>query len=499
MNTSSSSDTGTLRHFFFAEEAPFGMALVRIFFPLAAAIPMVMRAPRVRELFSSDGATAQLPLMSGWGNVLPVFSPGIAIPLYGVMLACILLTVVGFRTRLSLLVCTPLYVYFNLIDAVSTLTKYSVISSHLFVLLAVSNCGAVWSVDSFLAGRRGRNMIVPPKHAVWPARLVQLLFAFVYFGAAITKMQTSGFFSGAQLRYWMLTNWNYGNPIGEMMAMWTPVLLVGAYLTMLWEMLFCVLVWQRRLRIPTLMLGVAFHLLTSVMLGLFVFPAICLAGYLAFVTERDVVYVRRVLRRLRLRSPVNWPTRAAEVLLPRFPRALPAGVTWLCLVGVAAIGLVELEVQSDLYGMESSEQGLQLQPVDRAVAQAMIRNERRVREKDKFFDFAIGTYMVGRQLANRADEFTYGDRILAQCNLNPPHEDLWVECLVQDSDGRTIEQFGQFVTREMMWADFTYHLGNKLLPGEYSMVLKSANQEIARRRFTLSGTWEETGSDVLTN
>ena len=77
--------------------------------------------------------------------------------------------------------------------------------------------------------------------------------------------------------------------------------------------------------------------------------------------------------------------------------------------------------------------------------------------------------------------------MIAQCSLNPPHEDMWVECLLQDEDERTIEQFGQFVTREMLRANFFYNIGNKLVPGRYSMVLKSANQEIYRRPFTLFG------------
>ena len=262
MNTMTLENNGSLRRFFFETETPFGLALMRIFFPLAAGIPMFMRAPRVRELFSTDGAPVQLSSMNGWGNVLPVFSPGIAVPLYGIMLACLLTTIIGFRTRLSLLLCTPLSVYFNTLDTISTLTKYSVIASHFFVLLAVSNCGAVWSVDAFLRNRR-RNYVAPPEYPIWPARLVQILYAFLYFGAAITKMQTSGFFSGAQLRYWMLTNWNYDNPIGDAMAMWTPVLLVGAYVTMLWELLFCALVWQRPLRVPVLLLGVGFHKLVA--------------------------------------------------------------------------------------------------------------------------------------------------------------------------------------------------------------------------------------------
>ncbi len=50
-----------------------------------------------------------------------------------------------------------------------------------------------------------------------------------------------------------------------------------------------------------------------------------------------------------------------------------------------------------------------------------------------------------------------------------------------------IEQFGQIVTRDMLRSNFFYTIGTKLLPGQYSVVLKSANREIYRREFLLTG------------
>jgi len=91
--------------------------------------------------------------------------------------------------------------------------------------------------------------------------------------------------------------------------------------------------------------------------------------------------------------------------------------------------------------------------------------------------------------------------MIAQCNLNPPHEDMWVECVLEDDQGRVVERFGQFVTREMLRANFTYKFGNRLLPGGYDMVLKNSNQEIYRRSFQLTGTPPVTANvqSVMTN
>lgn len=484
----SSTKKSVLGEFFFAEEVPFGMALARIIVPLAVGLPLVYRFLRVRELYTSDGTPTQMFELFGNGPVLPVLPPELAVPLYGILLLCLFTTCIGFRTRLSLCVATPLYMYFNLLDGVGTMTKYSVIGSHLLILLTVSEAGVIWSVDAILR-RKGQpdGVWMPPKVPVWPARLMQLLFCFLYFGAAVTKIQTEAFFSGEQMRYWMLSNWNYENPIGEVMAMWAWLLPVSAYFAVVWEILFGFLVFQKRTRLLVIGLGVFFHVMTWLTLGLYIFPTICLSGYLGFVMERDVLYIRRKLRGWRLDSLLRIPVRLFGRSVVATPKLIPAGVTWVCLVAVAAIAATEIDLRTDLYGVNSAEGPLPLEEMDQQVALAMIRDKTPVREKDKFFSFDLGTVVVGNQLANRRTEFTYGETIVAQCNLNPPHEDLWVECVLQDSDNRTIEQFGHPVSRQMLRDNFNYTLGNKLLPGEYSLVLRSNNQEIYRRKFTLVG------------
>ncbi len=492
----------SLSRFFFASEVPFGMATMRIVLPFVCSIPMWMRFPRVRELFTTDGAPTQLFELFGEGAVLPVLPPGIAVPLYGMLLLTLFMAMIGFRTRLSLCIAVPLYAYFNLLDAVGTMTKYSVIATHLLLLLAVSNAGAIWSVDAILKRRSepdGLNT-VPPRYPVWPARLVQLLFCYLYFGAAITKIQTEAFFSGEQMRYWMLSNWNYENPVGEAMAMWSPLLLIGAYAAVVWEMLFAFLVFQKRSRLIMLGFGAMFHFLTWVTLGLKIFPSICVSGYLAYMMQDDFLKIRQWAQRW-LPASLPRPGVLVERLVARTPALVPSGVAWVCLIALSAIVATEAELRLDLYGVNNPAGRMALMPMDADVARKMIREEQKVREKDKFFSFDIGSFTVGNQLANRKSDFEYGDYIIAQCNLNPPHEDLWVECLLEDSEGRMIEQFGQFVTRDMLRANFHYSIGNKLLPGKYDLVLRSANQEIYRRPFSLTGTPPETplSAGVLTN
>jgi hypothetical protein len=481
---------GGIREFFFAEQAPYGIALVRMFLPAAALIPMIRRFPRVRELYSSDGASQQMFELFGQGTPLPVLPPSFAIAIYGIMIFALICGVFGFRTRLAFLIGAPLYTYFNLLDAVSTMTKYSVIAAHVLLILAVSECHLVWSIDAVLKRwKDGRDdSAIPPRVPVWPARLIQILFCFVYFGAAITKIQTQAFFSGEQMRYWMLSNWNYANPIGEFMATSTPLLLIAGYITVVWEISFPFLAWRPTGRYFALGVGVLFHFMTWISLGLWIFPLICISCYLAFLMERDIVEIRRFMHRLRLpTSLLGLPRFALARLIEIRPAAVPVSMAWLILAMLVAIGAAEADYRLDLYGVRSNNGLMPLKALDHEVARAMINNARPLREKDKFFSFDIGSMLVGGQLANRSTEYGYGETIIAQCNINPPHEDLWVECAIEDSEARILDSSGQFVTRDALWANFHYQTGNKMAPGDYAMVLKSAGKEVARRPFKVSG------------
>jgi hypothetical protein len=475
-----------------------------MFLTSVALVPMIRRFPRVRELFSSDGAPQQLAELFGQGRPLPELPPAFAAALYGVMIFALICGVFGFRTRMAFLIGAPLYLYFNLLDAVSTMTKYSVMASHMFLMLTLSNCGSVWSIDAIL--RRWKEgpaaTAIPPRFPVWPARLIQMLFCFVYFGAAITKIQTQAFFSGEQMRYWMLSNWNYSNPFGEVLAMWTPVLLACGYITVVWEITFPFLAWRPAGRYFALGVGILFHIMTWITLGLYIFPLICISGYLSFLMEDDIVAIRRFVHRVRLpTSLLGFPRFAIARIIEMRPQSVPSSILWIGLAALVAVASAEADYRIDVYGIRSNNGPLALRKIDSREALAMINNPKPLREKDKFFSFDIGDMMVGGQLGNRRNTFEFGDTIIAHCNINPPHEDMWVDCVVEDSDGRIVDSSGHYVTREQLFANFNYDAGNKLVPGEYWMVLKSSGNEVARRPFTLTGDPQAlpTMSDFVTN
>ena len=174
-------------------------------------------------------------------------------------------------------------------------------------------------------------------------------------------------------------------------------------------------------------------------------------------------------------------------LIEMRPQSMPASILWIGFAALVAVASAEADYRIDVYGLRGENGPLPLRKIDSRDALAMINNPKPLREKDKFFSFDIGNMMVGGQLGNRRDKFEFGDMIIAHCNINPPHEDMWVECVVEDTEGRVIDSSGQFVTRDQLFANFNYDAANKLVPGEYWMVLKSSGNEVARRPFTFNG------------
>lgn len=480
-----------IEHFFFDEEVPFAMAMVRITLPLALLSMILARWSSVRELFSSDGATAPLGVGYGYWNLLPEFSGTIAVGLYAILIMTLFTSCIGWCTRTSLIISNVLFTYFCMLDYVSTMTKYTVIATHVLFILALSECGSMWSVDAWLAGRKrsywpGEPSLVRSRFPVWPRRLLQLHIGAVYFGASITKMHTPSFFTGDQLQYWMQTHINIQHPLGEYLSLYPILLIAMAYVAVVWEVTFIFIGWKSMWRCFMLPIGVLFHFMTMVTLGLMLFPVICFITYLSFLDEEDVqqysawwrqrvrqsAWIGNINRQIkawreRMGDPVGWKasSRAAFV----FATAL------FC------VACVELEHWQDPYGIRRPEGPYPLPLADTAIVEKILSPTERLRDSDMFFAVDTGTILVGDQLANRRREFRQGETLIAHCHLTPPHEDMWIECQIQDSNHRIIDRLGAVATREMFRSNFTYAIGDHMAPGEYTLVIATAGRPVMKK------------------
>jgi hypothetical protein len=487
--------------FFHAEEVPFGLAAIRILLPLVLLCPMLPRWFHARELYSSDGAVAPLWIGFGYRDMLPELPGTLAVALFSILILSLVASSIGWRTRTSLILATVLYTYFNLFDAVSTMTKYSVIASHVLLLLSVSKCGAIWSVDSWLQRQRqqrddtaGKLSAGWPRSAAWPRRLLQLLIGCVYFGAGVTKMHTSGFLTGEQLQAWLVTNVNYRNPAGEYLAQLPSLIVVFAYITVVWEIVFIFTAWRGWGRRIMLVTGIVFHFLTVLTLGLFVFPMICTTIYLAFLNEDDAARFAAVFRSFvgRIRAGATNVTVGPRRTFFSSPPGLlrkRSGQLFCLSVLAAAFAGAEIEYLLDPYGERRPEGPYELRALDTEfVESTLLGPPTPVRLIDKFESFEIGTALVGGVLAGRRTAYDAGETITAQCTLTPGHEDMWLECSLHDENDRLVNRIGQVAVREMLRCNFYYELNESLEAGDYSLVLSCAGRSLLRKNFTLENS-----------
>ena len=485
------------RRFFYAEEVPYGLAIVRILIPLALLCVMLPRWVYAREIYSSDGAAAPLWIAYGYAKMLPIPSGILAVALHSSLIFFLVTSALGWCTRISLVCSTVLYTYLNLLDSISTMTKYSVIASHVLLILSVSQCGAIWSVDSWLCRRRQKNpppgepVRTLPASAVWPRRLMQILIGCIYFGSALTKIHTQGFFSSDQMQTWVLTRANFHNPVGEYMVLFPALLVIFAYIAIVWEVLFLFLSWNGWGRIFMLVIGAGFHVMTTLILGLYLFPIICLSTYFAFLNEGDVQRFTDLLQRLkrkfgsdpsRIQSGFQWWP------LFQVPQAvqLPSPTLFtLSTLMVVVIG-VELEHWNDPYDIRRPEGPYTLRELDpEFVEGTLLAPSEPMRNRDKVARIDIGTFLIGGVLGNRRTEFKQGENVIVQCVMNAGHEDMWVECSLRDDRDRVISSFSRPVAREMLRSNYYYELSEALEPGTYFMVINGAGEEVLRKQITL--------------
>ncbi|TWT63528.1 HTTM domain-containing protein [Rubinisphaera italica] len=499
LDSSSSSWTATLREFFFDRQIPYGMALTRIALSLVTLVYLSRRWPHAREFFSADGAPSPLAANYGFIDFIPLLPGTVAVALYSVLLILLATLMLGWKTRISAWGVFVLFTYFTLQDSLSTITKYSVISSHAFFLLALSNCGAVWSVDRWqVLKRQGiarpvRLLGTGEAVEIWPQRLLQLFLGFVYLGAAITKMHTEAYFSGDQLRFWMLSNVNHYNPLGEIMAMFPAMLVSFGYIAILWEILFIFMVWNKKFRIPILVVGATFHAMTYVTLGLIVFPFVCFSLYLCFFNESDLQWWQSVGRRLSGNSPTFRK-------LTRIPHRMTTALCRGCLqvgnrglifgTATAVLLAVFVEHQMDVYGSRRAEGKYQLATLPYPDAMRMLSTNDSIREVDKLLSFDVGCWMTSGLVTEFSKSFKQGDRILVQATMIPPHGDVYLECNLHDAENAVLDQTEGVLTREEFRYTFTYYIPTCLAPGEYQFVLKSNTEEIARKTIQIAGVDE---------
>ncbi len=208
------------------------------------------------------------------------------------------------------------------------LTRASaVVAFILHVSFIHANIGAVYGVDLIftfflfffcLASDRVRDGQEGPR--AWISsmafRFGQIQLCVIYAFSGWEKLKGAAWWNGEAL-WAVIANPQMARFDFSWLAHFPLVLVFVAYLTLIWEIYFPVLIWLPRWRWPTLIVGVLFHLSIVGMMKLAFFGLMMISVYLLFLTPREVVSLLTVLRRIPLMSRV---TRNISLSLPQEAR-----------------------------------------------------------------------------------------------------------------------------------------------------------------------------------
>jgi len=313
-------------------------------------------------------------------------------------------------------------------------------------------------------------------------------------------MHTPEFFSGDQLVYWMMTYINNEHPLGDYLSQYPLFVSVSCFITFLWELVFLFTVWDRRIRWYVLGIGTVFHIMTVFTLGLIVFPIVIICSYFAFLDEATfrAIFNWRPMRRIgaALAGPVPLDS-ADETAQPARSGAYGTIGAFALTAALVSLAGVEIEYLLDHYQMRGPGGPLSLREMSGEEVQQVFAPDRRMRQCDKLLAFDLGTTLIGEHLASYRNQFRQGEQLVAQVTLNPPHEDMWIDCVLceaapdqSDEDGRLVPgrlltKVGQPVLHEASRCNFFFRLDESMEPGDYFLKLRSGNEEVSRRHFKI--------------
>jgi hypothetical protein len=231
-----------------------------------------------------------------------------------IMHGCVLLIMfffaIGFWTRVtSVLAWLAMLSYIQ--RAPTTLFGMDTMMVVITLYLVIGPSGAALSVDRLLARYRARRLALrqngvaefagpePSVSANLALRLIQVHFCIIYLAAGLSKLQGPAWWNGTAV-WGTMANYEFCplrfklyadalQTLAQHRWLWELVTTGGTLFTLVFEISFAFLVWNRSLR-PLLIVGaVLLHLGIALCMGLVAFSMMMLTGVLAFVPA-DVVH-----------------------------------------------------------------------------------------------------------------------------------------------------------------------------------------------------------------
>ncbi len=288
--------------FWFTPQDPATYSLIRVLAGAMLLYTHLVWSLRLMEFFGPDGWFPKASVLAIqkntyiWSFFLHVDSPAAVWALHIASLAIFALLMVGYQTRIvSVLAFIAAVSYTGRVPA--ALFGLDKINCMLAMYLMVGPSGARYSIDRWLANRRGKGRLAKPALSVSAnvgVRLIQLHMCIIYLFSGLSKLQGAAWWDGSAV--WMAhANLEYQSLDMTWLAGWPKLISFLTLATVFWELFYAALVWNRMWR-PFMLLGaVLVHGGIAIALGMITFGLVMLIGNLAFVSPE---LVETVLHRI---------------------------------------------------------------------------------------------------------------------------------------------------------------------------------------------------------
>lgn len=239
---------------------------------------------------------------------------------------CILLIMfcfaIGFCTRVTS-VLTWISMLFYIHRANTSLFGMDTIMIVVVMYMAIGPSGAAFSVDRliarYLAERRARRekrpmsdlaMPVPSISANLAIKLLQVHASIIYLVSGLTKLQGGAWWAGTAT-WGTMANFEFSpmrsklymmflQGISDHRWLWETVMMVGTYGTLLFEIAFIFLVWNKKFRWLLITAAALFHFGVAIFMGLVTFSMMMMVLVLGFVPPETI---HQLTGRFRRRLP----------------------------------------------------------------------------------------------------------------------------------------------------------------------------------------------------
>lgn len=277
------------QRFWFAPAAPHTLALIRILAGSMLLYSHFVWGLGLTSFLGNDAwvtsETAQRLNASwwSWSYLYYVESPALLWTLHIAALVVFAMLTVGLFTRVtSILACIITISYCHRL--VGMQFGLDQVNALLATYLAVGPCGAVYSLDRYLATRRaGAELPVMPSTAANIAiRLIQIHMCVIYLFGGISKLQGTTWLNGTAAWY-AVASYEYQSLDMTWLAGYPFLIALATHATVFWETFYCVLIWPRTTRPVFLAMAVAVHGGIALFLGMITFGLAMIIANLAFV------------------------------------------------------------------------------------------------------------------------------------------------------------------------------------------------------------------------